>query len=500
MPDKTFDLVVIGGGINGAGIARDAAGRGWSVLLCEQADLGGGTSSASTKLIHGGLRYLEHWKFRLVREALLERETIWRIAPHIVWPLRFVLPHSKGQRPAWMLRAGLFLYDHIGGRRLLPKARTIHLRHDPAGAPLKPHFDLAFEYSDCWVEDSRMVVLNARDAADRGAEIRTRTRVLSAVRDGDAWAVSLPGGTVRARALVNAAGPWVGDVLANVMRADVPATVRLVQGSHVVVPRLYAHDRCYIFQNADGRIFFAIPYETDFTLIGTTDRDYEGDPAAVRATADEVGYICAAASEYFVRPITPDQVVWAYSGVRPLYDDGANAAQEATRDYVLKLDAPAGAAPALSVFGGKITTYRRLAEAALARLAPHLPASGGMAEGWTADYTLPGGDFPQTGFEAEMARLTAAAPFLPAALARRLVRAYGTRALTVVGGAQTLSGMGRDYGAGLTEAELDYLRREEWAVTAEDIIWRRSKLGLRLDAGQVAAIEAAMQAHAGVAA
>ena len=495
MSDGTYDLVVIGGGINGAGIARDAAGRGWSVLLCEQADLGGGTSSASTKLIHGGLRYLEHWKFRLVREALLERETIWRIAPHIVWPLRFVLPHSKGQRPAWMLRAGLFLYDHLGGRRLLPKARTLHLRRDPAGSPLKPEFDLAFEYSDCWVEDSRMVVLNARDAADRGAEVRTRTRVLSAERDGDAWAVSLPGGKVRARALVNAAGPWVGDVLANVMRANAPATVRLVQGSHVVVPRLYEHDRCYIFQNADGRIFFAIPYETDFTLIGTTDRDYKGDPAAVRATADEVDYICAAASEYFAAPVTPAQVVWSYSGVRPLYDDGATAAQEATRDYVLKLDAPVGAAPVLSVFGGKITTYRRLAEAALGQLAPHLPAPGGLAEGWTADHPLPGGDFPQTGFAAEVARLVAAAPFLPETLARRLVRAYGTIAFAIVADAHTLAGMGRDYGAGLTEAELAYLRREEWAVTAEDVVWRRSKLGLRLSANQVGAIETAMRAH-----
>ncbi|MBC7800489.1 MAG: glycerol-3-phosphate dehydrogenase, partial [Gemmatimonadaceae bacterium] len=411
--DQRYDLAVIGGGINGSGIARDAAGRGWSVLLCEQADLGGGTSSASTKLIHGGLRYLEHWKFRLVREALLERETIWRIAPHIVWPLRFVLPHNRGQRPAWMLRAGLFLYDHLGGRHLLPKTRTLRLRRDPAGVPLKPEFTLAFEYSDCWVEDSRMVVLNARDAAERGADVLTRTRVASAVRDGPDWLLTLvdagsgmdePGArrTVRAGALVNAAGPWVADVLSTVLRSNAPAAVRLVQGSHVVVRRLYEHDRCYIFQNADGRIFFAIPYETDFTLIGTTDRDYKGDPAKVHATEDEIEYICSAASEYFVTPITPGQVVWAYSGVRPLYDDGATAAQEATRDYVLTLDAPDAAngpetAPVLSVFGGKITTYRKLAEAALAQLAPHMPASTGLAPGWTAQAPLPGGDFPPLG-------------------------------------------------------------------------------------------------------
>ena len=497
-----YDIAIIGGGINGTGIARDAAGRGWSVLLCDQADLGGGTSSASTKLIHGGLRYLEHWKFRLVREALLERETIWRIAPHIVWPLRFVLPHSRGQRPAWMLRAGLFLYDHLGGRHLLPKTRTIRLRHDPAGAPLKPEFTLAFEYSDCWVEDSRMVVLNAADAAAHGATVRTRTRVTAAARDGTAWSLTLGDGErVQARALVNAAGPWVSDVLSTVLRSNGPATIRLVQGSHVVVPRLYDHDRCYIFQNADGRIFFAIPYETDYTLIGTTDRDYEGDPAAVHATADEIAYICAAASEYFVQPITPAQVAWAFSGVRPLYDDGASAAQEATRDYVLTLDAPtlddpAGGAPVLSVFGGKITTYRKLAEAALHQLAPYLPPPPGRPPGWTATHPLPGGDFPQTGFADQVALLRTRAPFLPQALAYRLVRAYGTRAAAIVGDATSLAGMGEDHGAGLSGNEVEYLRRHEWAMTADDIVWRRSKLGLRLTAAQIAALDAAMHAAA----
>jgi len=497
-----YDLLVIGGGINGCGIARDAAGRGWSVLLCEQADLGGATSSASTKLIHGGLRYLEHHKFRLVREALLEREVIWRMAPHIVWPLRFVLPHSRGQRPAWMLRAGLFLYDHLGGRHLLPKTRTLHLRHDPAGAPLKPEFNLAFEYSDCWVEDSRMVVLNAQDAAAHGADVLTRTRVTAAVRDGEEWTISLldegmgAASTVHARALVNAAGPWVGEVLSTVLRSNAPATVRLVQGSHVVVRRLYDHDRCYIFQNADNRIFFAIPYEGDFTLIGTTDRDYQGDPATVHATADEVAYICRAASEYFIKPVTPDQVVWSYSGVRPLYDDGASAAQEATRDYVLKLDAPDGAPVALSVFGGKITTYRRLAEAALERIGPHLPAPAGLPAGWTATSHLPGGDFPTDGYAAEVDRLRARAPFLPDRTARRLVRAYGTNAHTIVGDADSLAAMGPDYGAGLTRAEVDYLMHHEWAAAAADVVWRRSKLGLRMTEAEIEALDDAMQAMA----
>jgi len=495
-----YDLLVIGGGINGCGIARDAAGRGWSVILAEAADLGGGTSSASTKLIHGGLRYLEHREFRLVREALQEREVIWRMAPHIVWPLRFVLPHMRGQRPAWLLRLGLFLYDHLGGRRLLPPTRTLRLDRDPAGAPLKPGFRWGFEYSDCWVEDSRMVVLNAQDAAAHGAEVLTRTRVASAVRDGDAWVATLldaagEARTVHARALVNAAGPWVAEVLSNVLRSNAPATVRLVQGSHVVVRRLYEHDRCYIFQNADGRIFFAIPYETGFTLIGTTDRDYKGDPAAVHATADEVAYICQAASEYFIKPVTPADVVWSYSGVRPLYDDGATAAQEATRDYVLKLDAPGGAPASLSVFGGKITTYRRLAEAALARLAPHLPAPSGLAVGWTATAHLPGGDFPGDGYADQVARLLARAPFLPGALARRLVRAYGTRAAEVVGAAASLDGMGQRLGADLTQAEVDYLMRNEWARTAEDVAWRRSKLGLRMTPAEIAALDRVMAAR-----
>ena len=363
-----FDLAIIGGGVNGCGVARDAAGRGWSVFLCEKGDLASATSSASTKLIHGGLRYLEYYQFRLVREALLEREILWRIAPHIIRPLRFVLPHHRGLRPAWLLRLGLFLYDHLGGRKLLPPTRTLRLAGDPAGEPLKPQFTLGFEYSDCGVDDSRLVVLCARDAADRGATIATRVRCVSGTRENDCWTLALKDEDtgelrqIRTRAVVNAGGPWAGEVLKTVLRTPTSATVRLVKGSHIVTPRLYAHDRCYIFQNSDGRVFFAIPFEGEFTLIGTTDEDYSGNPDDATASSAEIAYLCAATSDYFKTPVTPDQVKWSYSGVRPLYDDGAPDAQAATRDYVLKLDAREGDAPLLTIFGGKITTHRRLAE------------------------------------------------------------------------------------------------------------------------------------------
>jgi glycerol-3-phosphate dehydrogenase len=495
--DASFDLAIIGGGVNGCGIARDAAGRGASVVLFEQSDLASGTSSASTKLIHGGLRYLEHYEFRLVREALMEREVLWRLAPHIIWPLRFVLPHHAGLRPAWLLRIGLFLYDHLGGRRLLPPTRSLDLRTDPAGAPLKEGFRSAFEYSDCWVEDSRLVVLNARDAADRGASIRTRTRVISAERGADGWRVDAQreDGTresVRAKVLVNAAGPWVGSVLTDVLGTEAPAPVRLVQGSHVVVPRLHEHDRCYIFQNADGRIVFAIPYERDFTLIGTTDRDYRGDPAAVAATDEEVGYLCAAAGEYFRTPVVPAEVVWSYSGVRPLYDDGASSAQEATRDYVLHLDASDDRAALLSIYGGKITTYRRLAEAALEKLSRHLPVAGAPA--WTATAPLPGGDFPVNGYDGLVAETLVRHPHLPRSLAARLVRAYGTKVERLVAGASSLVDLGQAFGADLTEAEVRYLMADEWATRADDVLWRRSKLGLRLSDPQAAALDAFMRA------
>ena len=380
------DIFVIGGGINGCGIARDAVGRGYSVFLAEMNDLASGTSSSSTKLIHGGLRYLEHYEFRLVREALMEREVLWRNAPHIIWPMRFVLPHAKGLRPAWLLRLGLFLYDHIGGRKLLPPTRMLDMRRDPAGKPLKPLFSRAFEYSDGWVDDARLVVLNARDAADRGAVIRTRTKVTSARREGSGWRVRIEDlrnrrtEEVRARLLVNAAGPWVDQVLSDGIGQGGVHNVRLVQGSHIVVPKKFDDPRAYFFQNRDGRIIFAIPYQDAFTLIGTTDRDYVGDPGEVAITQSEIAYLCEAASEYFADPVRPEDVVWTYSGVRPLYDDGASKAQEATRDYVLKADGGDGAAPLINIFGGKITTYRRLAESMLEKIEGLLGPKG---EPWT---------------------------------------------------------------------------------------------------------------------
>jgi glycerol-3-phosphate dehydrogenase len=490
------DVFVIGGGINGCGIARDAAGRGYSVYLAEMNDLASGTSSGSTKLIHGGLRYLEFYEFRLVREALMEREVLWRNAPHIIWPMRFVLPYAKGLRPAWMLRVGLFLYDHLGGRKLLPPTKTLDMTRDAAAKPLKPLFSKAFEYSDCRVNDARFVVLNARDAADRGAVIRTRARVVEARREDGCWLVSVEDTLthaveqVRARLLVNAAGPWVDHVLSSALGQNDVHNVRLVQGSHVVVPKKFEDPRAYFFQNKDGRIIFAIPYEEDFTLIGTTDRDYDGDPHTARISDAEIDYLCAAASEYFAEPVRREDIVWTYSGVRPLYDDGASKAQEATRDYVLKADGGNDLAPVINVFGGKITTYRRLSEAVLEKIATLLGAKGGP---WTAQAPLPGGDFPVADFAAEVERLAADYPFLDAHHANRLVRLYGTRARTLLGGARTIADLGRHFGADLYEAEIRYLMDQEWALTAEDVLWRRTKRGLRLDKDDIAALAAFMQ-------
>ncbi|MDK9694875.1 MAG: glycerol-3-phosphate dehydrogenase [Siculibacillus sp.] len=493
-----YDLAVIGGGVNGCGIARDAAGRGLKVHLSEMNDLASGTSSWSTKLIHGGLRYLEFYEFRLVRESLVEREIVWRMAPHIVEPLRFVLPHHRGLRPAWLLRLGLFLYDHIGGRKLLPPTRTVDLTRDVAGAPLKAGmFRRGFEYSDARVDDARLVVLTARDAADRGATIATRTRVVAAERLADHWRVTLEDadggrGEITARVLVNAAGPWVADVVGDVLASKTPAKVRLVKGSHIVTRRLFDHDRAYIFQNADGRVIFAIPYQGDFTLIGTTDVDFRDDPAAARCSQEETAYLIAAASEYFARPIGRDDVVWSFSGVRPLYDDGASEAKAATRDYVLDLDAAAGRAPVLSIYGGKLTTYRRLAEAVLKKLAPLLPALSAAKAGWTAEATLPGGDFPVEGREALIAATIRERPFLAPDLVRRLVSTYGTRAARIIGETKSAAGLGRDFGAGLSEREVCYLMAEEWARTAEDVVWRRTKLGLRMSPAEIADLDAFM--------
>ena len=493
MSGSQVDLAVIGGGINGSGIARDAAGRGLSVFLCDQGDLAGGTSSASTKLIHGGLRYLEFYEFRLVHEALAEREVLLRSAPHIIWPLRFILPHHRGLRPWPIIRLGLFFYDHLGGRRILPPTRSLDLSKDPAGRGLKRSYRRAFEYSDCWVEDARLVVLNARDAADRGAAIRTRTRCIAARREGALWRLTLEDQRdhsrfeISARALVNAAGPWVSDVITSVAGRNVPARVRLVKGSHIIVKRIFDHDRAYTFQNADGRVCFAIPYEGDFTLIGTTDEDFEGDPAAAAITEEETQYLLASVGAYVERPLTRDMIRWTYAGVRPLYDDGATKAQEATRDYVLSLDADDGQAPLLSIIGGKITTFRRLAEQALDKLANTFPQMRGP---WTRDAVLPGGDVPFGAFN-EWANETAVHryPFLDAHLVARLCRAYGSRIRAVLDGVASPRDLGRDFGAGLSERELEYLVAQELAETADDVLWRRSKLGLRVTPEQRAALE-----------
>src|ERR1700726_2979773 len=498
--DRIFDLAIIGGGVNGCGIARDAAGRSNSVFLCEMNDLASGTSSWSTKLVHGGLRYLEFYEFRLVREALIEREILWQIAPHIIRPLRFVLPHHDGLRPAWLLRLGLFLYDHIGGRKLLPATRSVDLTRDEVGRPLIPNrYTRGFEYSDCFVDDARLVVLTARDAADRGAQIHTRSRAVEIRQQDEIWRVTVENTltrertTIEARVLVNAGGPWVEQVLASGAGVNARAKVRLVQGSHIVVRKLYDHDRAYMFQNSDGRIVFAIPYQDDFTLIGTTDRDYEGDPSKVKASTEEIKYLCDSVSEYLAKPVKPEDVVWTYSGVRPLYDDGASEAKAATRDYVFELDTPGGA-PLLSIYGGKITTYRRLAEEALDRLSPYL-RSAKAREGWTAKSPLPGGDLDVSAIDALAAGLVRRHPFLSSAHANRLAHAYGTRASKVLGNAKSADDLGRSFGATLTEREVKYLISTEWACSADDIVWRRSKLGLRLSVNEIAAIDEWIAAH-----
>jgi glycerol-3-phosphate dehydrogenase len=490
-----YDIAIIGGGVNGCGIARDAAGRGLSVLLAEKDDLASGTSSTSTKLIHGGLRYLENHQFKMVRSALREREILLRMAPHIIWPLRFVLPHHKGLRPAWLLRLGLFLYDHLGGRDLLPASRGLDLTQDVAGEPLHSVFARGFEYSDCWADDARLVVLNAMDARQRGARILTRTHVRSAQRTGGHWSITLEhaeGGAepIEARALVNSGGPWVSALLEQTIRSDIRAPMRLVKGSHIIVSRLFDHPKAYIFQNSDGRIAFAIPYEDDFTLIGTTDVDYEGDPGAAAISPDEIAYLCDAASSYFRAPVKPDSIVHTYAGVRALLDEGG-AAQKVSRDYVLTLDGGGAAAPLLNVCGGKLTTFRRLAEDALRKL-------GGVMEigpAWTAGAALPGGDFPVYGGPALERKLMDAAPAVNAALARRLVRTYGTRALHIMEGAHTPDDMGENFGAGLSEREVHYLVEHEWAQTADDILWRRTKLGLRMDAAKEARLATWLRDH-----
>ncbi|WP_321872746.1 glycerol-3-phosphate dehydrogenase [Burkholderia ubonensis] len=491
-----YDLLVVGGGINGAGIARDAAGRGLSVMLCEQDDLASHTSSASTKLIHGGLRYLEYKEFGLVRKALQERETLLRAAPHIMWPLRFVMPHMPNLRPAWLIRIGLFLYDHLAKRELLPGSRGIDMRRHAAGAPLIDSIKRGFVYSDGWVDDARLVVLNALDAKERGAEILTRTKLVSAERVGDEWEarLQLADGSisvVRARAIANAAGPWVGDVLHGALGRGANHSVRLVKGSHIITRRLFDHDHAYIFQNPDKRIIFAIPYERDFTLIGTTDVEYTNDPAKVAIDGNETQYLCESINRYFKRKISPADVHWTYSGVRPLLEDeNAANASAVTRDYRLEMDDGAGA-PLLSVFGGKITTFRKLAEEAGDLLCRAL---GRDAAPWTAGAPLPGGDIANAKFDAFAAQFAARHPWLPAELARRYARAYGTRAERVVGNAKSLADLGAAIAPGIHEAELRYLRDVEWATRAQDVLWRRSKLGLHVAPGTLDAVTAALDA------
>ncbi len=497
MADDTYDILVIGGGINGTGIARDAAGRGLRVLLCEKGDLAEATSSCSTKLIHGGLRYLEYYEFRLVREALLERERLLRIAPHIIWPLRFVLPYTEGLRPRWLLRVGLFLYDHLARLKSLPRSSGVSLRQSPYGEPMQDRITDGFLYSDCWVEDARLVVLNAMDAAARGAEIRTRTAVASARRDGDAWSATIAGArareTVRARIIVNAAGPWVSETLGRTLGQNATAAVRLIKGSHIVTKKLYEGEQAYILQNPDKRIIFAIPYEHDFTLIGTTDVPYEDEPGPVRISPDETCYLCESVNRFFKMPIAPEDVVWSYSGVRPLFDDAAKNASAVTRDYVLDVADQGGALPVLSVFGGKITTYRRLAEHTLEKLRPYLPR---LQPAWTADMPLPGGDMPNADFVTYLASFKARYAFLTEDRANRLVRDYGTCAETIVGKAKSVADLGEDFGGGLSAAEVDYLVAREWARCAQDILWRRSKLGLRLSKEDVARLDTYLEKRA----
>ncbi len=492
------DVLVVGGGINGAGIARDLAGRGLSVVLAEKDDLAGHTSSSSTKLIHGGLRYLEYYEFSLVRKALAEREVLLRSAPHIMWPLRFVMPHDPGMRPVWMIRAGLFLYDHLARREVLPGSSTVDLRSHPAGAPLKRDFRKGFVYSDGWVDDARLVVLNAIDAAQRGATVLTRTACVDAQRSAERWQATLQraDGTrmpVRSRALVNAAGPWAAQFLAEHAHAPRPRSLRLVKGSHIVVPKMFEHDHAYIFQNPDKRIIFAIPYEGEFTLIGTTDVEHRGAIGAAQIDADEIAYLCAQASRYFAKPVQPADVVWSYSGVRPLLDDESGDPSAVTRDYSLELDT--AQAPLLNVWGGKITTFRKLAEEAADLLAAPLRARGA----WTEGTHLPGGDLsatigaaqrPDTDFSRFVQALALAHPELPTPLVRRLARAYGARAVALLKRPR-----GAEVAPGLYEAELQMLHDEEWARCADDVLWRRSKLGLHYEEHHRAAVDAWCRAH-----
>ncbi|WP_298968305.1 glycerol-3-phosphate dehydrogenase [uncultured Roseobacter sp.] len=488
---EEVDLFVIGGGINGAGIARDAAGRGLSVVLCEKDDLAEGTSSRSGKLVHGGLRYLEYYEFRLVREALIEREVLLNAAPHIIWPMRFVLPHSPTDRPAWLVRLGLFLYDNLGGRKRLPGTRMLDLRRDPEGAPIKAQYTKGFEYSDCWVDDARLVVLNAVGAQQNGAQILTRTACTSLRDQSGRWLATVKdtmSGAQRkisAKVVVNAAGPWVNDIIGRVAGSNSSRSVKLVKGSHIIVPKFWEGQQAYLIQNTDKRVIFINPYEGDKALIGTTDIAYEGDPNDVRPDEDEVAYLIAAVNRYFKQPLQPQDVIEAFSGVRPLFDDGQGNPSAVTRDYVLDLDQSRGA-PLLNIFGGKITTFRKLAEHAVQELKPFFP---NMGADWTAQAPLPGGDIPEADFETFLGQIRTDYPWLPSALAKHYARLYGTRLRQIVGDATELSALGRQFGPMLYEAEVTYLVTQEWATCADDILKRRTKHGLTLSAAEAARLQ-----------
>lgn len=475
---QVFDVLVVGGGVNGAGIAMDAAGRGLKVALAEMHDLGAATSSNSSKLIHGGLRYLEHYEFRLVKEALAERESLLRNSPHIMWPLRFILPHRPHLRPAWMIRIGLFLYDHLAKRETLRASEGVRFDAD---SPLKPTITKGFKYSDGWVDDARLVIYCALEAQRHGADILPRTKVVSAERSGEFWTVQLEDRqtketrTVQTRALVNAAGPWVSKLFGDALHTRAPKEIRMVKGSHMVVPKIYDHEDAYILQNEDGRIVFVIPYEDDYSLIGTTDVDYTGDPKKAQISTEEVDYLLGVVNSHFNKQLTPDDMVWSYSGVRPLMDDEGGSAQKASRDYTFEVDKPEGKAPLLSVFGGKITTYRKLAEAATNAICEHFPRAG---KPWTKSATMPGGNFSNHAtLNGELAK---AYPWLPELVRQRYVRTYGTLSHSILEGIGNLEQMGVHFGATLYACEVDYLMQNEWAVDAEDILWRRTKQGLRL--------------------
>lgn len=511
-----FDIFIIGGGINGCGIARDAAGRGVRVALAEMGDLASATSSASTKLFHGGLRYLEFFEFRLMREALIEREILLEAMPHISWPMRFVLPYHpdmrfagetplskflnalipwmKGRRPAWLIRLGLFIYDHLGGRKLLPPTTTVDLTTDSAGVPLDDKFTQAFEYSDCWVNDSRLVVLNARDAKQRGAHIMTRTKVISAARDTHGWTIQTENTdngirqVCTAKALVNAGGPWTESIIRNIGHTNSTGELRLVRGSHIVTRKIYNHDRCYFFQGSDGRIIFAIPYEGDFTLLGTTDIDHDHPDETPECSPGEQRYLINFANRFLKTPLREEDVMWTYAGLRPLYDKGAATATAATRDYVLRIDAP-GQFPLLNIFGGKITTYRKLAESAIEELTPFLPQLNGTQGNWTAGVALPGGDFAVDGFDDLCAAIMDKYRFLRQSHARRLARAYGTEVFEILGTSTSQDDLGTDFGADVFAIELAWSARHEWVRSAEDFVWRRTRLGLKLSNKQIMAID-----------